>query len=143
MSLSRKRLEKLDIDLAVFRFDLAQDLFSLLTHIENMKITTDEFKEWVLYRQEQIKISSKKRFEPPKGFVKFICPECNLPLVILPVNTRNCDQVGGKYKTQVLCRNWLNCGYEEYSTKSLEEWEHELRSQSSTITRNGCGGEKE
>jgi len=49
------------------------------------------------------------------------CPECGLPVQITPVNISKCTNVGGGWKTSVICSN-PRCRYTELSTKTVSEW---------------------
>jgi hypothetical protein len=55
------------------------------------------------------------------------CPECGGGMRIVMVNHGPAYIVGGDYKTLWYCLDVLECGYEEYSEKSVEEWSLELK----------------
>lgn len=50
------------------------------------------------------------------------CPDCNKPMSVWEVNNHTKSMVGGDYKTQWVCTDEENCGYQnEYSLLTLEE----------------------
>ena len=50
------------------------------------------------------------------------CPECNNPISLWQVNNSRKNQVGGNYKTQWICSDEINCGYQgDYSEMTIEE----------------------
>jgi hypothetical protein len=50
------------------------------------------------------------------------CPECDHKMMLWRVNTSDKNQVGGNYKTQWICSDEENCGYQdEYSEMTVEE----------------------
>jgi hypothetical protein len=48
-------------------------------------------------------------------------PGCGHPLEISPVNVSRCTNVGGEWKTSLVCSN-PDCRFTELSKKTLEEW---------------------
>jgi len=50
------------------------------------------------------------------------CPECGLPMGLWEVNVSDASQVGKEFKTQWVCTNEMDCGYQDdYSTLTIGE----------------------
>ena len=51
-----------------------------------------------------------------------LCPDCGKPMSLWEVNNHPKSMVGGEYKTQWICHDEENCGYQdEYSLLTLQE----------------------
>ena len=55
------------------------------------------------------------------------CPVCGKRLGFLSLNTNASNRVGEDLKSVFFCQDWKNCGYERYSTKTVQEEFEELR----------------
>lgn len=51
-----------------------------------------------------------------------LCPVCRSMVSITPVNVSKCTNVGGPWKTSLMCSN-ADCRFTELSEKTLAEWE--------------------
>lgn len=72
---------------------------------------------------EVMKISEKEIKERNKKEVvnhKLRCPECDSRLRLTPVNVSKCTNIGGAWKTSIMCQN-AACKYTELSTKTIKE----------------------
>lgn len=49
-----------------------------------------------------------------------LCPECESEIRIQRVNVSKCTNVGGDWKTSIMCKN-PNCRFTELSKKTIEE----------------------
>lgn len=50
-----------------------------------------------------------------------ICPDCGYPVVIQPVNVSRCTNIGGAWRSSLVCSN-ATCRFTELSIKTLTEW---------------------
>lgn len=109
------REDYIDDNLGAFSFALLQDLRTLLTHLSKIGVGEDEFKEFVLNKINKSKnrpMSKSERERADRN--KPRCPKCNSVLSIKNVNTQPCNQVGGKYKTQIFCPDVRACGFQKF-----------------------------
>lgn len=60
---------------------------------------------------------------PPKPTNKLgqVCPECGAPVQISPVNVSRCTNVGGNWRTSLMCSKSA-CRYTELSVKTINDW---------------------
>ena len=127
MKLSDIKRSQLNDILEGFGFGAIQTGAHLLATLMNSRISNDEFLGWVEQKVIGIKLEiaeSKKNSAKQIKELKYHtrrCPDCGAPLNITPVNTSKRDQVGGEYRSAWQCADSINCGYEDYSTKIVEE----------------------
>ncbi len=151
--ITRKRYRELNLIFTAFDWTAIQEAFSLMAHMHYMKVPENEFKRWVTKKQEEnIEIAEQSAKYMKGGNTGPPCPECGINMILFPVNSMSCDQIGGRYRSQMVCPDWENCGYEKFSTKSFEMLAREnervrSRSNPNRIKQKskcgGCGKDKE
>lgn len=121
--LSQKRLKELNGIFAAFTFTRLQELNSMILHMEKQKVSKKEFKKFLVDKQgldlKKAREASKKSYP---NQIKSECPKCSMPLHLFTVNSTSCEMVGGRWKTQLICEDWENCGYEQFSIRTMENW---------------------
>jgi len=117
--LSNEKIKIISNSLEAFDFGRIQELYSMIVHLETFDFTIDEFKEWVNHRIKNLIVEEK---ELKEKYVDIICPECNEYMQVFSVNDGDREIIEGNYKSQLMCPDWENCGYEEFSEKSIEVW---------------------
>ncbi len=121
--ISQKRIKELNRIFAAFTFSKLQDLNSLICHMEQQKVSKKEFKKFLVAKQDRdLKKVREASIRPYPNQIKSECPKCSMPLHLFTVNSKSCEMVGGKWKTQLICEDWENCGYERFSIKTIDEW---------------------
>lgn len=83
------------------------------TKLEKNRITWAQFSAWL-----DLVISSRV----PDGFIaevpdELVCPECGYPMKQTRVNTTNCNQVGGDWKSIWNCPK---CGHDQLDKRDLK-----------------------
>lgn len=77
--------------------------------------------------KEQIPLTINRKTRP-KNIADLIgrpdCPECKQEMMLRIINT---PQGKANLKGWKTCWECLNCGHEEYSTKTIREWFDEIR----------------
>jgi hypothetical protein len=126
--MTKKREEFINSHLGAFNFALLQDLNTLLMHLKVGKIKKREFRQYMSrsiserganLKPEQIAVVERITGAPR-------CPKCNANLLMYDVNSKPCNQVGGEYKTQIMCSGMMACNFERFSKKSIQEIYNEL-----------------
>lgn len=127
MRLTTEKIAKLEKISTGFSFGISQTCAHMIAALAKSKISNDEFIEWVGQKVLGVKLEieeAKKdriEFDHQVKYHSRRCPDCGSHLNITPVNSSKRDQVGGGYHSAWQCIDMLNCGYEEYSTKIVEE----------------------
>ena len=79
-------------------------------------------------KKRLLKEEKQERLRRERMRQRLSCPNCGKQLLRLyPVNTSNRDKVPGNWRSQFVCPDWKNCGYEKYSEKTIQENLKELR----------------
>lgn len=63
---------------------------------------------------------SEQRVRPAPA-ARHLCPLCGRPVTISAVNVSRCTNVGGAWRTSLVCSN-VACRFADLSEKSLDEW---------------------
>lgn len=113
-------LEKFEKTMAAFSFRQHQDALTYLTRLESEGWTVGDAQEWVKEQKE------KKRAVEENFIPRYFCSDCRTPMRLLLVNTNKANQTGDDSKSVWVCMN-PNCLYTEYSTKTIKEWNEELK----------------
>lgn len=113
-----------------FTFGQLQDISTLLKHLEKNNVSIEAFIDYIEeQKKEKVKAEKQNKEQGKKDKAQWDknalkCSECKTTMNLYPVNFTPRDQVGGDFNSQWLCPN---CGYEEYSTKTIREWFDEIR----------------
>lgn len=111
--------------LECFTYGQKQDFLTLVAILERNSWNIEDYKEFMSLqkpeRDVKVKLNPKERLETNRYVQKMMkwnekgekCPICNSPMRIFDVNTYPGNQVGGEYKTQLICEN---CGDELFLT---------------------------
>lgn len=119
-----KRYEFISSKLEAFDGGMIQDLYSLILHMRSEDISIKEFEGWIeFYRSGRVNLGKW----PGNKYVGnnesgFICPDCGLNLILMPINETTCTNIGGDDRTLFYCEDTLGCGYEQYSNKKSSYW---------------------
>jgi hypothetical protein len=109
--------------LVAFGFGQIQDAMNIITVLKGRDLSIDGFMEWGRWMQKPGNRSVHRQLSTVKTNKTYICPLCGLPLLLIPVNSMSCDQVGGVYHSLFYCYDELSCGYELYNEEIVEYWE--------------------
>ncbi len=121
--ISQKRIKELNRIFAVFTFSQLQGLDSMIRHMEQQKVSKREFRKFLSeYQGRELKKVRESSIKPYPNQIKTECPKCSMPLHLFTVNSKSCEMVGGRWKTQLICEDWEKCGYERFSIKTMNEW---------------------
>lgn len=90
--------------LAAFTLKSIQNALTLYDWLNQNNRTFEDVREYI--RKGPKNVTKQARSLPRKE-----CPSCGKRMFPYPVNTLNCNQVGGDYNYQWLCRS---CHYEEF-----------------------------
>jgi ssDNA-binding Zn-finger/Zn-ribbon topoisomerase 1 len=104
----------LDRFFSAYTLGVLQSSLQILVELERNHLDSKAIQDY-LDRQKA------KRPRPLK------CPKCGSFLGLASVNSSPRTAVGGNWKSMVFCTNWKNCGYERYSTRTVQEELKELR----------------
>ena len=93
-------------------------------------VSSEELSEFVTNKVAVITADSEK-YLSKEGLTqislkKIKCPRCGSGVVLFPVNSLDGDEIGGDYKSQLICVDWKSCGYEEFSIMITDEWLEQL-----------------
>ena len=105
-----------------------QDLLTILQTIEGSGFAMVEI---IVYLEDlkQNRIEATRQAEKDKIAYEATllkCPECQTLMTLRPINIDPSTQTGDNSKTVWLCPN-LKCMRTEYSEKTLEQWQDELK----------------
>ena len=102
-----------------------QDLATLLIHLRDNGVTTDEVIEHIEDLKKNIQEKQKKQNKERDRWneVALKCPDCKIAMQLSPVNTHPANQVDKEFNSQWLCPK---CWYDEYSKKTVREWIEEI-----------------
>lgn len=107
------------------QFGRRQDFITFLIHIRNNNIDIDEI---IDYFEKLKRVERKKERQREQEYNQWNknalrCPKCKTMMRLYSVNTYKGDQTGDNSKSQWFCSK---CWYDEYSTKTVEEWTKKL-----------------
>jgi len=125
--ISDNKAKKLDEISVAFGFRNMQTCAQIIAVLGKESLKPSDLTSWMEKKITDIKsVLTEKNIEITKQLreIKFHsrkCPDCGENLNITPVNSSKRDQVGEGYRSAWQCVDMINCGYEEYSTKIVEE----------------------
>jgi len=111
--------EKFERDMAVFSFRQHQDFVTWYKALDRLGYTVDDVENYIEMHRTDLKTDDIRR-NPP-----IPCPECDAPMIILPVNDSSSTRTGDDAKSVMMCQN-KDCMYTDYSIKSVGGWIKEL-----------------
>lgn len=117
-------MENLYQKLDPFNFGQLQTFVTIYTYLKRNGIEPEQLKVYVDNQKKKNKDSLKKQEEDlfqqrilwEEQSLK--CPDCEIPMHLLPVNTNSRNRVGDNYKSQWYCPN---CGEDHYNNEDVDE----------------------
>lgn len=108
--------------LAPFNLGLGrkQDLGTLLIHLRDNEVTTDEIIDYIEGLKKNIRAKQKEASEKQIRWyeVALKCPVCGKIMRLIPINTTPSNQVNENLHSLWFC---VGCDYEQYNIKTVEE----------------------
>ena len=112
-----------------FSFKDVQTTISLLFHLkkEGIKSVDDVLYKLQSHVNEIVRNDKRRKnrnyYKIHKAKIPdYKCKKCEGPVYLLPVNVSRCTRTGDDSKTAIICYDEKNCGYIEYSKKSINSF---------------------
>jgi len=105
--------------MAAFSFRQHQDFLTYFRRLNQLGHTMDDVEAYVESQRNALNET------PGRPGPQIKCPECNAPMMLLPVNDKPSTRTGDDSKTVMICSKKA-CMHTEYSTKTVREIIKEL-----------------